>query len=59
MFKERANPFAKETIGTWAAEVYPYLLNAFDYFDPSNGYLKLKNGEITGTAGTDLSLIHI
>ena len=40
-------------IGTWAAEVYPYLLNAFDYFDPSNGYLKLKNGEITGTAGTD------
>lgn len=27
--------------------------NAFDYFDPSNGYLKLKDGVISGTAGTD------
>ena len=25
----------------------------FDYFDPSNGYLKLKDGVISGTAGTD------
>lgn len=40
-------------INTWAAEVYPYLINAFDYFDPSNGYLKLKDGVISGTAGTD------
>lgn len=40
-------------INTWAAEIYPYLLNAFDYFDPRNGYLKLKDGVISGTAGTD------
>ena len=39
--------------GTWAADIYLFLLNAFDYFNPDNGYLKLKDGKISGTADTE------
>lgn len=38
---------------TWAADVYLYLLNAFDYFNPDEGYLKLKDGVISGCADTE------
>ncbi|NLO81661.1 MAG: extracellular solute-binding protein [Clostridiales bacterium] len=39
-------------VGTWAAEPYFYLLNAFDYFD-GGSLLKLKDGKFSFCANTD------